>query len=280
MLGKGGRVDQPDAFADGLGLFHRVLPPAAAPETARGLVVEPLGRKIIRTLPTVNLTELRAARLLPVIGGRGAQGAGRRTLFVRVVQDIDVFVGFLVLRDGVFGRHPAAEPFRVERGHVDLCLALDHQLREVVPRPACRRDSKGKAFGQPHISQARRRTDQRIAIRSVADRPVEIVLQPDLLGGRQAVDHRQILLLDPVEIQREEVGAETLRHAIGEARRRAALIGAEDPAAPFLAHVPFCVGVAQHGMFRAARLTVGDERGVGFGYDELMLHRDRRRLDP
>ena len=48
VLGEGGGVEQPDAFAHGLGLVDGILPPAAAPEAARivveGLAAHPPGR--------------------------------------------------------------------------------------------------------------------------------------------------------------------------------------------------------------------------------------------
>jgi hypothetical protein len=107
------------------------------------------------------------------------------------------------------------------RGHVDLGLALDHHLREVVAGAAGGGDAEGKALGQPHVAQARRGADQRVAVGRVADRAVVVVLQPHRLRGRDAVDHRHVFLLDPLEVEREEVGAEALGHVVEEARGRA-----------------------------------------------------------
>ena len=55
------------------------------------------GAIVDRALPAVDLAKLRAAFLLAVISGRGAQQACGLTLFIRVMQDEDVIVAFLVL---------------------------------------------------------------------------------------------------------------------------------------------------------------------------------------
>ena len=243
------------------------------------MIVEAFGRVVVGTFPAVDGAELRAGGLLAVIGGRGAQRAGRFAFLVGVVQDEDVLVGLFVLgRRPVVGL-PVAIAFRVERRHVDLGLALDHHLRKVVAGAAGGGDPEGEALGQPHVAQPRRRADQRVAVGSVADRPVEIVLQADGFGRRQAMDHRHVLFLDPLQIQREEVGAEAVGHPEAEARGRVQLIGAEDPAAAFLAHVPLGIGIAQHRVLFATLLAVLDQGRVGFGDDELVFDRDRGGLD-
>ena len=109
VLGEGGGVEQADALAHGLRLLDRIWPPAAAAEGARGVVVEACGRVVVRPLPAVHLAELGAARLEPVIAGRGAQRPAGRALLVRVVQDEDMVVGFLVLAGGVFAVDPRAD---------------------------------------------------------------------------------------------------------------------------------------------------------------------------
>ena len=94
------------------------------------------------------------------------------------------------------------------------------------------------------------------------------------------MDHRHIFLFDPFEIEGEEIGAETVGHAIGKPRRGIAFIGAKDPAAALFTHIPFRIGIAQHGMFGPAVLAIGHKRRIRFGHDELMFHRNGRDLDP
>ena len=93
------------------------------------------------------------------------------------------------------------------------------------------------------------------------------------------MDHRHVFLLDPLQIEREEVGAEAFGHIIGKPRRRAFLVGSEDPAATFLADIPFRIRIAQNRVFRH-RLAIFNQRRVGLGHDILMLNRDGGDLDP
>ena len=278
MFGKGGGVDQPDTFADGAGFIHRILPPAAAPKTAR-IVVKAVWRiqraEIIRPLKPVDTAKLRAARFLPVIGRRGAQRAAGFALFVRVVQDIDVLIAFFVFARRIFGGHPTAVAFGIKRGHVDLGLALDHHLRQIIAGAASGGDAKAKAFGEPHIAQARGRTHQRIAIGCVTDRPVVVVFQPHGFRRGNAVDHRHIFFFDPFQIERKEIGAETVGHAVLEPRWRVALVGAEDPAAALFAHIPFGICIAQHRVL-AIGFAPFHQRRIRFGDDKLMLDRNGR----
>ena len=89
------------------------------------------------------------------------------------------------------------------------------------------------------------------------------------------MDDGHVLGLDPLEVEREEVGAEAVGHAVLEAGRGALLVGAEDPAAALLADVPLGVGVAQHRVLGVG-LAPLDQRRVGLGDDVLVLDRDRR----
>src|SRR6056297_1787049 len=281
MLGEGGGVDQPGGFAHGAGLGLGVWPPGPAPERPR-VVVEGIGRihgaVIVRPLPAVDLAELRAGGLLTVVGGSGAQGAAGLALLVGVVEDVDVGVGFLVLARGIFGRHPRAVAAGVERAHVDLGLALDHEVGEILSRPAGGGDAEGEALGEPHVAQSGRGAQKRVAVGRVTDRAVVIILEPGGFRRRDPVDHGHVFLLDPLEVEREEVGAETVGDSIFEARRRAVFVGPEHPAAAFLADIPLGVGIAEHGVFGHC-LAVFDKSGVGFGDDVLVLDGDGGDLD-
>ena len=118
MFGKRSRVDQANAFADRFCFVYGVLPPAATAEGARFLV-EVFWRiqwaEVVRTLPSVDPAELRAARLLTVVSRCGAQRTAGFTLFIWVVQDIDVLITFLVLTRRKLGGHPVlAVAFWVE----------------------------------------------------------------------------------------------------------------------------------------------------------------------
>ena len=279
MLGKGRRINQTHTLSDRLGLIMRILPPAPPPKAARGMIVKALRRIVVWPLPAIDLPELRPGRFLPVIGGRCAQGPASLALFIGMVQNIDVRIAFLVFLRRIFRRHPGAIAFGIKARHVNLGLALDHHLRQIITCPPSGRDAKGKALGQPHIRQPRRRPHQRVAIGRVTDRPVIIVLEPDRLGRRNPVDHGHIFLFDPLQIERKEVGPKAFGHRIFKPRRRPLLIRPQDPAPPFLAHIPFGIGIAQNRML-GVRLAPVHQGRVRLGHDILMLDRNGRDLDP
>ena len=281
VLGEGGGVDDADGVAHGLGLFHGIGPPGATAE--RPAIVVEVGRGIdravvVRALPAVHLTHLRAHLQLTLIGRRRAERAAGLTLFIRVVQDEDVVVAFLVLARGVFGGHPIAVALGVQRGHVDLGLAIHHHLGKVVPRAARRRDAEGEAFCDPHVAQAGNRADQWVAVGGIADWAVEIVLQAHGFGRGNPVDHRHVFRFDPLQIQGEEVGAEAVGDGIFKPRRSAVFVGAKDPAAALFADIPFGVGIAQDRVF-AVGLAVFLQHRIGFGHDILVFDRNGRDLD-
>ena len=281
VLGKGGGIDQANARADGFGFGLGIGPPRAPPETA-AVMVKTVGRIeraiVIGTFKAVHASKLGTERFLAIIGRPGAQGATGFALFIRVMQNIDVLVAFLVLARGILRCHPIAIALGVKARHVDLGFALSHHLGKVIACAPCCGDAEAEALRQPHIAQPRRRTHQRIAIRGVADRAVVIIFEANGLRGRDPVDHRHVFLFDPLQIQREQIGPETVRNRIFETGGGIALIGAKDPAPALLAHIPFRIRIPQHRVLRVGLAPV-HQRRIGFGDDVLMFHRDGRDLD-
>ena len=283
MLGKGRRVDQANAFADRLGFVDGVFPPATATEAA-AFLVKVLGRinrrEIVRAFPTVHPAELSATGFLAVIGRNGPQRTAGRALFVGVVQDIDMLIAFFVLARRELGGHPVGRiPLGVQRGHVDLGFAIDHHLRQIVAGATGSGDAKAKALGQPHVAQTRSGANQRVAIRRIADRAVEIVFQAGVGAGGHAFGHRHILIRDSVDIQREQVSAEAIGHTVFELRRRAVFVDAQNPTATFFTGIGFIVGVADNGVLGVAGFAPFDQLGVFVHDDESVFDRDGRHLD-
>ena len=242
------------------------------------MVVKPLWCIVIWPVPAIDLPELRPPRGLTIPRGRGAQRAAGLAFLIGVMQDKNVGIAFLVLAGRIFRGHPRPIAFGVKRRHVDLGLALHHQLRQVIASAARRRDPERKPLGQPHVTQAGRRADQRIAVRGITDRAVEIVFQTNGFRRRYTVDEGHVFPLDPVQIEREQIGAERVRHAIFEPGRGVFLIRPQNPAPPFLAHIPFRIGITQHRMLRVI-LAIFDQHRVGLGHDELMFHRNGGAFD-
>ena len=229
MLRKGCCINQTCGFTDRFSFLTGKVPPSAAAETAR-IMVEMrrriFGAVVIWTLKSVHTAKLRAKRLLAIIGRACAQRTAGFALFVRVVQNIDMRIAFFIFARGIFGRHPIlAVTLGVKAGHIDFGLTFDHHLRQVIASTTCRSDAEAETFSQPHIPQTRRRANQWVPIRRVADRAIVIVFQTHCLTGRDAVDHGHIFFFDPLQIEREEIRAETVRHSIFEAGRCAFFIG-------------------------------------------------------
>ena len=145
VLGKGGRINQPGCAAQRLGLGLGILPPRAAPERPAVMVeirISPHWPIIIRPFPAVHLPHLRAQRDLAVVNRSSPQRPGGGAFLIRVVQNEDVVVAFLILSRRIFGGDPRPEAFRVQRRHVNLGLAVHHHLRQIIPGAARRCDAE------------------------------------------------------------------------------------------------------------------------------------------
>ena len=284
MLRERSRINQTNAHPDRLCLINSMLPPATTTERP-AIMVKVIRRikraKIVRTLPAVHKTKLGTARCLTVIRRGRAQRTTRRALFIRVMQNIDVVVAFFVLAGRKFSGHPVLRiPLGVKRRHVDFGLAVDHHLGKVIPRATSRSDPKAEPFSQPHIAQTGCRPNQRIAIGCITNWPVEIVFQAGLFTRRHTVDHRHILLFDTLQIELEQIGAETIRHAMFKTRRGAFFVDTQDPAATLFAYIRLGISVADNRMLGIPRSTVFNQRRVLIHHNELMLNRDRWHLNP
>ena len=232
-------------------------------------------REPVRPLPAEARAPDRAGLVEPVVAGRGLGQPAEPTLFHRIVVDEDVLVGFLVLDLREILRDDAEAP-RIDADHVDGGLAVDDPLGKLPARAAGRGHAEAVAFGQPEILQAESRADHRVAVGRVGDRAVDDILDAGVLEARHPLHAGLDMGQQPVELAREKVFLEGLGHAVDEAGRRVALIGAEDPAHPFLAQIIGGVGFPEHGEFGVAGVAVFLQHRIDIGHDILVLDRDRR----
>ena len=157
MFGEGCRIDQTNAFTDGLCFFHSILPPPATTKTPRLMIKIIFGiqrPKIIRPFKSVHTTKLCAQRFLSVIGWCRTQGTAGFAFLVRMVKNIDMFITLFVFTCGIFSGHPVAVAFRVKARHINFSFAFDHHLGKVISRATRRCDAKRKPFGNPHVTQS------------------------------------------------------------------------------------------------------------------------------
>jgi hypothetical protein len=83
----------------------------------------------------------------------------------------------------------------------------------------------------------------------------------------------------PVEVFLEKLVLALVRWSVHVAAGRALLVGSEQQAAVFLAHVPGRVCFAQHAHFRQALGLAFPDGGMRFGDDVLVLDRDDRNIE-
>ena len=250
-----------------------------APKRPHILRRDPRRRKPVRTLPAVTLSPHRAHSAMALVERRLLLRTRRRPFLVGIVNDEDMRVTFLVLRDEVVFVGVFAEAARVNRHHVDRRLAVRHPLRQEMPRTARRRHAEGVSLVEPDISQALRGADERTAVGRVGDRTVHDVFYARL-GERRHAPYRGLHMRhEAIQVAGEKVFLKAFGNAVGEDRRRALLVGAEDEAAPLLAHVVGRVALAQHREFGFARRVSFGEGGMFFGDDVLVLHRNGRHIN-
>ncbi len=86
------------------------------------------------------------------------------------------------------------------------------------------------------------------------------------------MDHRHVLLFDPLKIELEQVGTETVGNTVFKPGWRAFLIDAQNPAASLFADIGLCIRIAHH-------RVLGVARGAEFHQFWILLHDDELMLD-
>ena len=93
------------------------------------------------------------------------------------------------------------------------------------------------------------------------------------------MDHRHILLFDPVQCEREKICAETVWHAIFKDCWRVFFVHAQDPTTTFFTNIALRVCITDYRVLRIAILAPLLQRGINVSHNELVLNRDRRNFD-
>ena len=118
-----------------------------------------LGGEPVSPLPAEFLAEHGAQVTHALVTRRRFQGPGRRALFVGVVDDEDVGVGFFVLGLKIpLGRVRPEAP-GIDAEHVDGGLALDDPLGELPAGAARRRDAEAVTLVEPEVGHIPGRAD-------------------------------------------------------------------------------------------------------------------------
>ncbi len=202
------------------------------------------GREEIRPLPAIGRAEHRAERLHPVVTRRLPQRPRGDALLVGIVNGEDLGIGLLVLLDEIARLRISAEAPRIDSQHVDGRLPVDHPFRELPACAAGGGDAERMALVEPEIPEARRRADDRRAVRRVGDGAVVDFLHPNLAEGGHAGDRGFDMRGEAIQVLGEELVFADCRRPLDIAGRRSDLVGPEQQAARLLAHVPGGVRLA------------------------------------
>ena len=126
------------------------------------------------------------------------------------------------------------------------------------------------------VLEAADRPDQRIAVRSEHERPVDHLLDADLAERREVLEADRQIVGDPVKVRLQQLVPEVPRRGLGRPRHAALLIGPEHGAAMLLAHVDLAAEIDRvHHL-----LAVGGKFGNVFGDEIVVLHGEQRHFKP
>ena len=276
-LGEARELNHADPLAHRPAFRGHDLEQVVVPE--RALLLAPVEREPLRTLPAVALGEHATLGLERLVKGRRLRRTTLGPLFAGWNEPVHVRVLAVRLdrRVGLVGE--GAEPARVHAQHVDLGRPVHHPLGQVLATARALGDPDAGAGGQPEVAHAGRRTHQRVAVRRVRDRPVHDLLDADLVEDRHP-------LHDPLEVEGDGIPLcleQLVRCVPGRAphvgpglARVAPLVDADQARLDLLPVVGGGVGVAHHGDLDVAVEELGD----GFRHEVLVLHVGERRLDP
>ena len=190
----------------------------------------------------------RAEFLQPAVDRRQALAAAGRPFVVREVHGVFVTVDLHALLVGMVLVGVSREAARVAAPHVPFRAAFDDPFGEHLAGTARLGDAEGEDAGFVSVRHARHRTDERVAVRRVGDRPVDDLVDAGGTENRHPFHRILDIPFEPVEIVRIKLEGKILRHRI--VRRRPvrtaiALVGAEIEAEFFLAQIIGAVDVAQ-----------------------------------
>ena len=280
---KAGQIEDTGGIAHGVTFLPNALQPGAvAPERLRrGLrdvvawASEPVG-----ALPAIVGAELSAHRGDPVVDRRELPVAAGRPEMARKMNRIFVAVDLKALGDAIVGLgREGGEAARIAGPHVPFGRAFGDPLGKHLAGAAGLGDAEGEDAGFECVGDAGHRTDQRIAVRRVGDRPVYDLRQAGRAEQRDAPDGVFQIVLQPLQVVGEKLEREVFRHRIVGAcpvGAAVALVGPKVHAVLFLAQIVGDVHVAQKRQLVAA---FGGPRGQ-FGdfveQDVLVAHHHHR----
>ena len=205
-------------------------------------------------------------------------GPARRPVLPRRARLVHLVVLVQGLLDGVVAARPGvvAVAAGIHAPHVDLGLAVDHPLRQVLAGAGPLGHADGGAVAVPVVAQPRRRSHEEARVGRVRDGPRHHLADARVAEGGDA--HRRPLqaLLEAVQVGRGEVEVQVPVHpvhAVGLRSRH--LVRADQQAVEFAAHVHRGPRVADRGGL-VAEVHEGTD---ALGHQVLVDDRDDRHVE-
>ena len=236
-----------------------------------GFLLTAIQREPLGPFPAEGLPVHAALRLQPLINGARLGRAAIGLFLTRGTGGEGHAVVEEDLGAGVIDRREGAVAARIELGHVDVGIAVQHPLRQVLAAATALRDPERGAAAHPEIRHPGRWPEQWPAIGGVRYGAVHDAADTHLAEDRHALDGALQPHPDAVEIIGEELagrlplGTALGRPGLGETD---VLVDADQAALLLLTEVTRDPGIAHHRQLTSA-LDEGRDR---IGDHVMMLH--------
>ena len=223
-----------------------------------------VGREVLRALPPVDLLPLSTHGVEAPPQRCGLDGPAGGSLLagqphlVHLVVLVDGLVeSELRLRAGVI-----AETARIHAAHVDLGLAVDHPLRQVLPRSRTLGDADGRPVAVPVVAHTRGGPHEIARIGGVRDRPRHHLFDAGIGQRADALLREVQTLLEDVEILAGQMEVQVPVDALDAVGPGAGhLIGPDEQPVDLLPVVAGRSRVPHDRQFEVERLDIGHRLG-------------------
>ena len=184
VLGEAAQVENADAFPHRHAFVTYHVEDVIAAVAV--LFFAPVQRVPFGPLPAEGLGEHAALCLERLVRGTEPLRSAGRQFFAGQRRGVGQAVILEAFGPGIVGVCVNAEAARVETGHVDFGIAVQHPLREELAAAGALRDAERRATTQPEILQARDGPEIRRSIGRMRDRAVDDALDAGVLDDGQA----------------------------------------------------------------------------------------------
>ena len=186
-FGKGCHIQQPGMGGGMADLIADMLEPVGPAERPVIFLRGTFRRKPVGAFPAKFLAKDSAQILQPVIAGGGPQRPAGPALFIRIVNDKDIFIGLFILHLQIGFGGVTAIAAGINAQHIDGRLALDNPFGKLPAGTASGCHTKAVTLAQPEIRDIPCRADDRVAVRCIGNGAIIYFFHANLAKGRDAM---------------------------------------------------------------------------------------------